>query len=688
MSRLLCLAVASWMAVGFAVPTAQAGALLLAGSPTYDSATGTGLKDGSVPYNPGCAVNNSGVAVAYATKYIDGANAGNRAVRWDASGTSATELGNLGIYTDGSTYVTADAVNDSGVTVGHALKYVGDRCLGACAVRWDASGTIATELGNIGSPTNGLYALAVNEAGTAVGFANTVSLGSRAVRWDASGAATELGTLGTDASGASSARAYTVNDAGMTVGYSQKFLGDGSVGRRAVRWDAFGTAATELGVLNTDTNGYAVSEAYAANNAGDVVGYAYKYVGDSAMGYRAARWDASGTVATELGNLGIAANGYTLSEAYAINNVGTAVGWANKYVNGNTRGVCAVRWDASGTVTELGNLGVSRFGSVSARACALNDAGAAVGYSTKFVGGASQGNHAVIWLPDTSTIDLNDLGVVAVPAGGTWTLTTAKAISADGFVAGEGTFDPDGDGPLPSYTRLWVAQVGLGGNWTTAVGGTWGRGPNWSTGTPAMQVGNAAFNLNASYTVDLDRDERTQSLTVNAGTVTLNLAGHTLTTDNGLSIASGATLNGTGSIGGNITNGGTLSPGDDVGTLAIGGNLTNTNSLRCEIASLAEHDEIDVSQTFNAGGSIGVSLLGGYAPSNGDRFHLMSFGGLTDNGYAFDFSQATLPTGLQWDTATFATTGAITVVPEPATISMLLIGLAAWIVRPKRKTEK
>ena len=178
-----------------------------------------------------------------------------------------------------------------------------------------------------------------------------------------------------------------------------------------------------------------------------------------------------------------------------------------------------------------------------AQAYAVNDAGTAVGYSNKYVGGSDVGIRAVIWLPDASAIDLNDLGVAPVSGGGTWTLTAANALSADGWVAGEGTFDPDGAGPLAAYTRLWVAQVGLGGTWTNAAGGTWGRGPNWSTGTPAMQVGNATFNLNSTYTSRLDRDERTKTIAVNAGTVTINGNGHTLTTESGLSIANGATLN-------------------------------------------------------------------------------------------------------------------------------------------------
>jgi hypothetical protein len=182
----------------------------------------------------------------------------------------------------------------------------------------------------------------------------------------------------------------------------------------------------------------------------------------------------------------------------------------------------------------------------------------------------------VIWLPDTSAIDLNDLGVVPVPTGGTWTLTTAKALSADGWVAGSGTFDPDGGGPQAGYVRHWVAQVGLGGTWTNAAGGTWGRGPNWSTGTPAMQVGNATFNLNSVYAVALDRDELTKNIAINAGTVTINSNGHTLTAESGLSIAGGATLKGDGTIVGDIFNSGTLgSTGNIIGAVTVnaGGQL-------------------------------------------------------------------------------------------------------------------
>ncbi|MDZ4817960.1 MAG: autotransporter-associated beta strand repeat-containing protein, partial [Planctomycetota bacterium] len=175
---------------------------------------------------------------------------------------------------------------------------------------------------------------------------------------------------------------------------------------------------------------------------------------------------------------------------------------------------------------------------------AVNEAGTTVGVSSKYDGGTLVGDRAVIWRHDgDSAIDLNDLGVAPVEAGGgVWTLTSAYAMSADGWVAGTGSFDPDGAGSLNSYTRHWVAQVGLGGSWTKASGGVWGRGPNWSSGTPATQVGDANFNLAGDYIVGLDRDETTRSISVNAGNVTLDLNNFQLQSTGQVSIAANKTL--------------------------------------------------------------------------------------------------------------------------------------------------
>jgi hypothetical protein len=100
------------------------------------------------------ATNNAGTAVGISEKITAGINLGFRAVRWDADGTAAMELANLGTNVNGVTVMNARSVNNSGVAVGEADKYVAGSNLGARAVRWDASGA-ATELDNLGTQADG-----------------------------------------------------------------------------------------------------------------------------------------------------------------------------------------------------------------------------------------------------------------------------------------------------------------------------------------------------------------------------------------------------------------------------------------------------------------------------------------------------------------------------------------------------
>ena len=142
--------------------------------------------------------------------------------------------------------------------------------------------------------------------------------------------------------------------------------------------------------------------------------------------------------------------------ALAVNDAGTAVGWADMYIAGIRKGDRAVRWDASGTVaTELGNLGTDVSGFANSWAPAINNAGMAVGYADKYVGGSYLGSRAVCWGLDGTAWDLNDL---IDPSSG-WTLTYARAISDTGWIAGWGDFDPDGPGGLGPYQRAFSMQV-------------------------------------------------------------------------------------------------------------------------------------------------------------------------------------------------------------------------------------
>jgi hypothetical protein len=457
-NMICCCAMLSTMVAG--VP-ALGQPLVVAGSPGYDSATGTGFQ--LTEANP-LNVNNAGVAMSTCSKYDGSSNVGSRAVHWDGSGTFAAVLGNLNADPNVNSVAIAKALNDAGTIVGGAVKYVGGKQVGPSAVRWDASGT-ATELGNLGIAADGTISSAandVNNAGTTVGYSYKYvggkNLGQRAVRWDASGTVpTELETLGTSSNGVSAGAALAVNDFGTAVGQIDKYLAGRNVGTRAVRWDAMG-AVTELGNLGIGASGFPYANVQAMNNAGTAVGYSEKDVGGKSLGQRAVRWDASGTAAIELGNLGTDSSGVAYSQAVALSDVGVAVGEADKYVAGRSMGGRAVRWDASGAVTELGNLGTSATGTAGAFAFSVNDSSAVVGTCDKYIGSVNVGPRATLWRPNGEAIDLNDLGVVANPPDGTWLLTVARSVSNTGWVAGSGTFTPIHGAP---YTRSWVTHVSL-----------------------------------------------------------------------------------------------------------------------------------------------------------------------------------------------------------------------------------
>lgn len=403
----------------------------------YDPVTGNGFQNGQ-----GTAVNEAGTAVGSARKYVGGIDLGGFVgVRWDASGI-AEELGNLGTSVSGTFDAEPCAINDDGTAVGYSCKYVGGVDLGSRAVRWDAGSTVAVELGVLGTRADGYtraQAVGISSTGTMFGYVikyvGGVYQGRRALRWNGT-AATELETP----AHAEATYVTAVNSAGTAAGVVE-FSGL----QMAAKWQASGTAITLLGNLPAyGATSYGTPTAI--NNVGTVVG---TYSTNEPSG-RPVRWN--GTVATELGNLGmygLVASG----EVHAINSAGTAVGTMVKYVNNIDMGCRAVRWSASGTeATELGSL--SDCGDM---AYAINDAGIAVGYSTKCVDGIDMGGHGVFWDLDGTVTDLNDL---IDPAAGWERLGTATAISNSGWIVGTGLYYLGG---TPSsgqhYLRPYLIQI-------------------------------------------------------------------------------------------------------------------------------------------------------------------------------------------------------------------------------------
>ncbi|PAZ04221.1 MAG: hypothetical protein CAK86_05890 [Opitutia bacterium AMD-G1] len=147
-----------------------------------------------------------------------------------------------------------------------------------------------------------------------------------------------------------------------------------------------------------------------------------------------------------------------------------------------------------------------------------------------------------------------------------------------------------------------VALTGTGGVFNTtaatsvsgAIGGTGGL---WKNGTGTLTLTGAN-----SYTGNTN---------IEAGKLVINgsLASSVRILKNG-------TLGGTLSIGGNLTNLGTLAPGNSPGTLTVNGNYVEAGTLDIEVWGLAagtQHDQVVVSgtATFQAGSNLKVTKTGG-----------------------------------------------------------------------------
>jgi autotransporter-associated beta strand protein len=133
---------------------------------------------------------------------------------------------------------------------------------------------------------------------------------------------------------------------------------------------------------------------------------------------------------------------------------------------------------------------------------------------------------------------------------------------------------------------------------------------------------------------------------------------------------------GAGSLAGNVRVSGSYSPGNSPATVAVENLLLeSTNHLTMEIGGRAagsQYDQLVISGTLTAGGTLDVVLLDGFLPSQGDEFHLF------DGAITGTFGKVNLPTfaGGQWDLRGLYTTGTIAVVPEPG-VCVMLLGLLA-----------
>ncbi|MER5261048.1 hypothetical protein ABTZ99_03045 [Actinosynnema sp. NPDC002837] len=220
------------------------------------------------------------------------------------------------------------------VFVAGVLAAAGVALLGVQPAGADTTGPI--DLGTLPGGTES-KAVDISETGVIVGEATTAGGQTHAVRWGADHTISQLGTL----AGSTWSTAVDINDTGTAIIGVARLSGQ----RRPVRWDGNG-AITALSLLPGGITGE-VSE---VNASGVAVGHSFAADGRS----HAVKWAADGTV-TDLGVLPggpFVPGGLPIisDRATSINDAGVIVGTVFTPDSDNH----AVRWDASGTISELG----------------------------------------------------------------------------------------------------------------------------------------------------------------------------------------------------------------------------------------------------------------------------------------------------------------------------------------------
>jgi fibronectin-binding autotransporter adhesin len=161
-----------------------------------------------------------------------------------------------------------------------------------------------------------------------------------------------------------------------------------------------------------------------------------------------------------------------------------------------------------------------------------------------------------------------------------------------------------------------------------------------------------------------------------------------------VTVAAGAILGGSGTIGGATTVNGTLNPGNSPGTLTFNEALTlgSTSTSRFEIVSAVSFDVLKNDNTgtdaitFNSGANVIFDFTGNTTLTNGSTFAvLQGWESIETNGAVFSTVGLS---GMSLDLSSFKTLGLVTVIPEPATIGMLGLGaLVTLMIRRMRTAD-
>jgi autotransporter-associated beta strand protein len=283
----------------------------------------------------------------------------------------------------------------------------------------------------------------------------------------------------------------------------------------------------------------------------------------------------------------------------------------------------------------------------------------------------------------TGPLALNGGTLRAASGGGS--VATAVSLNANTTIDGSDALTIGGNVTLNGFNTLTFNNPAQ-----TTISGQIGE----SSTSILIKLGNGELQLTGA-------NSYTGGTLVQSGTVRINNTTGSAFGAGAVTVASGATLTGSGIISGAVQMNGTWAPGNSPGLVTVNSNVGLNGSLDMELGGVLRatpssggagtYDAINVLGGLTIRGTLNVVLSNDFVPSFGDSFDILQYGQLSG-----DFGTVNYPAlsgGLSWERTTSATAMTITVVPEPSTYAISAIataGLASlmrWRNRRTRESE-
>jgi fibronectin-binding autotransporter adhesin len=163
----------------------------------------------------------------------------------------------------------------------------------------------------------------------------------------------------------------------------------------------------------------------------------------------------------------------------------------------------------------------------------------------------------------------------------------------------------------------------------------------------------------------------------------------TTTLTKSLTLESGATLGGSGSVQDLTLNGGIVAPGNSPGLLTANALNASNGTFQFELGAPnfrgVTYDAINVNSLLTLGANTVFTFetLGNYAFADGDTYDLFNWGSADMTNFNVLALEAALPSlastpDLSWNVSQFTLDGSVSIIPEPTVLELIIMPWQAW----------